>query len=500
MAHSRSLIPILVCLLLLSVLAGCSTAPSAVCTISYDLDGGTLDAAAIREFDTARGTSLPIPEKIGYRFCGWQLSGGQTVDAIAPGAWENVSLKAVWEIQALDLPVLSITLDEGVALSQLNKTDYRSARLTISGGERDSLENCALEIRGRGNSSWMSDKKSYKLKFAEKQNLFHLMGENASKHWAIVGNYSDNTLSKNNLAYTLAREVFTGIPYTTGYQNVDLYVNGEYQGVYSVYETVRAEKGRVDIESSYDTLDTGFLLEYDMLVGGQDGIDYFCVNGLRYPIRIDSPAPDEFPDEQAYRQQVAFIYRYLQEVFDAISGGNFSRVCELVDIDSVIDVYLMHELFKNSDVGLSSFYMYKEAGGKLFFGPVWDFDKSCQACLYGPEYTGLFAGVEFDRGQITLKASNPFFYLLMQQDAFVELVRQRWAELCPLVLRTVNRFVQDTLNHTESFQRNFVRWPEYADGPVEENIADLGRWLQQRALWLRDYNWQETEPPHMDQQ
>ena len=60
--------------------------------------------------------------------------------------------------------------------------------------------------------------------------------------------------------------------------------------------------------------------------------------------------------------------------FYSVLEGDREEIEELIDIDSVVDAYIVEEVFKNLDAGWSSFYMYRDIGGKLFFGPVWDFD------------------------------------------------------------------------------------------------------------------------------
>lgn len=140
-------------------------------------------------------------------------------------------------------------------------------------------------------------------------------GTNQSKHWVLVSNFCDNTLSRNNLAFTIAKNNLDHIPYTSGYQNVDLYINQEYRGVFGLYESIRVEKGRVDIKSEYGKLDTGYLLEYDMLANGEDGIDYFRVHGLPYPFRVDSPSPDKLTDVASFRFKVSYISVYMQKLW-----------------------------------------------------------------------------------------------------------------------------------------------------------------------------------------
>ena len=46
-----------------------------------------------------------------------------------------------------------------------------------------------------------------------------------------------------------------------------------------------------------------------------------------------------------------------------------------IDVDSFVRWYLVNEVFRNVDANMwSSCWMYKPRGGKLFMGPLWDFD------------------------------------------------------------------------------------------------------------------------------
>jgi len=94
-------------------------------------------------------------------------------------------------------------------------------------------------------------------------------------------------MMRHNIAYQLVNDNLTNIDYTTSVHIVELYINGEYRGVYSLFEHKRAEKGRVEIDSEFGVLDSGFFLEYDAYAPeeGIEGIDYFRVKGLKYPLK-----------------------------------------------------------------------------------------------------------------------------------------------------------------------------------------------------------------------
>ena len=82
-------------------------------------------------------------------------------------------------------------------------------------------------------------------------------------------------------------------------------------------------------------------------------------------------------DDKFTIEHVNFIKSYMADVMDLFGEDlNWSLLCDLIDVKSFAENYIIEELFHNSDVGFSSFYMYKEKNGKLYAGPVWDFDMS----------------------------------------------------------------------------------------------------------------------------
>ena len=109
---------------------------------------------------------------------------------------------------------------------------------------QDSLYGLDLEyIRGRGNSTWMDNKKPYKVKLNEKQDLFGF-GENA--HWVLLANRFDNSLVRNRMTYWLGREL--GMEFTPECVPVEVVMNGEFYGSYLLCEQIRVGKGRVEID------------------------------------------------------------------------------------------------------------------------------------------------------------------------------------------------------------------------------------------------------------
>lgn len=85
----------------------------------------------------------------------------------------------------------------------VDKENYVKGSMLIQGNDKYNSTNTTLydgelEIRGRGNSSWEAPKKPYRIKLASKADIF---GMGANKHWTLLANYYDSSLSRNKLSY-----------------------------------------------------------------------------------------------------------------------------------------------------------------------------------------------------------------------------------------------------------------------------------------------------------
>ncbi len=258
-------------------------------------------------------------------------------------------------------------------------------------------------IKGRGNSTWLLDKKPYNIKLESKADLF---GMGKHKSWCLLSNGGDLSAIRNQLAYDLARNL--GLDVTSETYQCNLYLNGEYAGLYLVTEKVDIGENRVDIydlEGATEDVNRMDLDEYP-LAGKQnsrefDSIKYADIHNdpdeitggylletekiYRYVneasgfiTKIGQPVVVKTP-EYASKEQVKYISGYYQEFEDALysptgyndEGKHYS---EYIDVESFARIYVLLEFSANFDGCSSSFYMYKDVGGKLIAGPAWDYD------------------------------------------------------------------------------------------------------------------------------
>ena len=114
-------------------------------------------------------------------------------------------------------------------------------------------------------------------------------------------------------------------------------------------------------------------------------------------VRVDKGPPDfqaggrwlqfVYPDAEEMlsperRPQLDFIVGFINGFAEAMRAPDFrhpstrQHYSEFIDVDAWIDHNIINALTKNVDGMRFSAYFYKERGGRLVAGPVWDFDRS----------------------------------------------------------------------------------------------------------------------------
>ncbi len=387
------------------------------------------------------------------------------------------------EIAALQLPTLRITTDFGASI--VSTETYVPGRWAIVTTTGDSSARGALEIRGRGNSTWTMPKKPYRLKLGA---TAPMLGMPSSRHWVLLANYSDKTLLRNQLAFDLSRKLV--FAWTPRAQFVSVRLNGVYQGVYQLVEHIRIADERVNIASlkASDTSATnvsgGYLIEVDERSG-----EAFCPRSTMTPMIFCVKEPETLL-EPGWEKQRAYISRYIAQTDSAIFGAQFrdaqTGYASMIDVPSAVDYYLLQELFKNVDGNLRlSTYLYKPRGGKLTFGPVWDFDIAMGNVNYlGAEQTSGW----YIRGA-------PWFKRLFEDPAFAAQVTARRRTLRQngtvdaLLSSVFERGDQLRLEQIENFYRwpilNTWVWPNRAVfGSYDGELIALKDWLRARVMWM----------------
>ena len=244
-----------------------------------------------------------------------------------------------------------------------SKEQYQNCTLTfVDGSTTLHYEN--TQIRGRGNSTWWnSDKKSYRIKFANKEPFLGEGFANA-KSWTLLANHGDKTMIRNALTYDLGR--FMGMKFCPAAKFVDLYLNGDYLGTYQISDQVQVHKKRIEISE-----EDGWLLE----VVNENSKEEPLITTTRYRIMYTIKNPKD--EHLSVAKRIA-IGQWLSSFEEAVASDDFMDPQRgyraYVDEEDLINWYVGAEITGNIDA-LYSIYMYKDGDDdKMHFGPLWDLD------------------------------------------------------------------------------------------------------------------------------
>ncbi len=366
----------------------------------------------------------------------------------------------------------------------LDKKNYVDGTISISDPEKhysDVTEfNADMGIRGRGNSTWSFPKKPWKVKLDEKASL---LGMPADKEWALLANYSDRTLMRNIVAMKLSE--ICGFSWTPRMRSVEVYLNNEYQGVYTLCEHKKVSKDRVDIDvvgendNSGDAVTGGYYLEIEEQ---QDETTCWWTS-MGVPMMFSDP-------EEPTSQQLAYVKGLFESFEQALWAKDFSETSgypKYIDVDSFIDYYIVQELTKNIDGNLrKSSFITKERGRKMEMYHLWDFDLTLGNCGY------FWAGAGNGPENFWIKLDK-WYPHLFEDPTFVDKVQKRWNELMPEFSKIPEFIDEQALMLAKAQERNFkvwniwdsVDWVKFPSlGSYEKEVAYLKEFYTKRLQWL----------------
>ncbi len=337
-----------------------------------------------------------------------------------------------------EIPALHFTLDDplgsGDVLSWINEDKENRATgslLMVDGYGNVVYDNTCDTIKGRGNTSFVApgiqtdndkgyqdDKKSLSIKLSSKAELIE--GAGKMKKWALLhmriseAFHYDWTGICSHLGFQTFSALANDEYYGTKSQYVDVYIDGEYRGVYILVE-------RVDINAAVDITDQEEFVtsESSSTKRVTDASDPAIAAGIsEYRYTSDAKAVGELDLTGGYlmeitlssieecgfatangmyvsikapevctKEQVQYIAKYVQDFENALfsrTGYNSDgkHYSEYIDCQSLADMLLTYAFFQNWELFRTSTYMYIDSKDSehplLTFGPVWDFETGAQ--------------------------------------------------------------------------------------------------------------------------
>lgn len=392
----------------------------------------------------------------------------------------------------IDFPSVYLTTEDGKPITSKENYVRGTVRFEDPGKVYSGVTAVELptRLRGRGNTTWtLSEKKPYRIKLDEKAPVF---GQPANKDWTLLANYSDKSLLRNIACQQLGR--IAGFSWTPVTYSVDVYLNGEYRGLYTFSDQVEVSENRVNIDIveegdiSGDAVTGGYFFELESLMD-----EPVCFkSSMKVPVMFKEP-------EEPMAEQVEYVKNYFNTFEKALMEGRREEVASMIDIDSFIDFFIVQELVKNIDGNIrKSTYMTKSRGGKLKMHTLWDFDLALGNCDYfhlnpgcdsSPE--GWYVKFYSDAG-----ANTGWYYYLFKDAEFVDRVQQRWAELYPQFSELTKFIDAQAAFISKAQERNFAKWPILGIY-VWPNVKVTGSWEAEveyvKSFYTERLAWMNTQ-------
>lgn len=366
------------------------------------------------------------------------------------------------------MPVVRITFNG----TEVQKDTYSDGTITIEDPDMFYSETAKLEsdmqIKGRGNSTWGMPKKPYRIKLSKKQEV---LGMPSSKNWALLANYADKSLMRNNTAMELSR--ILGFRWTPKSRDVEVYLNGKYQGVYSLFEHKEVGKNKVNIA------DDEYYLEVEQSIDEP----FYFFTGRSVPIQFKNP-------EEPTQEQFDYIKKYFKDFETALFGSSFKDPSKgyaaYIDVDSFIDNFIIEELAKDIDGNVrKSSFLTLQKGGKLTFYHQWDFDLSFGNADYFPGGANGPTGWWVKDHDSNSNKNAGWYWKLFQDEAFVKKVKARWNEVYPR-FKLVPNYIDLTVQEMgKAPDRNFNTW-RILNTYVWPNVKVTGSYSME-VKYLKDF-------------
>lgn len=236
------------------------------------------------------------------------------------------------------------------------------------------------KLKTRGNTTYQAGTiygaYNYKLTFEEPVNLYNF---GTNKKWVLLPNFIDRSYFRQFYFSNLG-QIIMGDYWSPQMKYIELYINGEYKGLYLLSESIEEDDNRLNNPDYIVQMEQGRLWRLEK---GSDK-DFFQIDdkslSCSINTEINSVEPTntmytlEYPEsfEEAGVEKTEYIK---SDINNLVNDARDGKPLDNIDLDAAVNFYLFDELFYNSGFGSSSVYLYKPENYKVVLGPLWDFDQ-----------------------------------------------------------------------------------------------------------------------------
>lgn len=428
----------------------------------------------------------------------WQITFG----ANPPMFSSNLPIVMINTVGRTIVDEPKVTVHMGIIKNPNNARNYIIDPFT------DYSDSIAIELRGSTSQGFPQKPYGFETRTdAGLDTSVSILGMPIENDWILYAPYNDKTCMRNTLTFDIGNKMGR---YASRMKYCELFVNGNYQGIYVMMEKIKRDVNRVDIATltpldiAGDELTGGYIFKVDKTTGssGTSGWNsqYRTSNGTTLPFLYHDPSASELQQVQKN-----YIKSYVDSFENALNGANFMDANlgwrNFAGANSFIDMLIVNELSKNVDGYRISTFLYKDKnsnGGKIKAGPLWDYNIAWWNANYCEG--DLHTGWAYNFNDVCTAGNEvPFWWTRFRQDStFNNQLKCRWTELRQTVLSqaSLDMFIDSVANLlSESQVRHFSLYDELLGQYVWPNptplptsfageIAALKSWIARRSAWI----------------
>ncbi len=391
--------------------------------------------------------------------------------------------------------------------------------------------NIGIEYRG-STSFRLFEQKSYGFELRDKMDQdtdSAIMDFPKQSDFILYAPANDKALIRNTLIYDLSNQI--GM-YASRTKYMQLYIDGQYMGLYVLMEKLKRDKNRINITKMSNVDNTGsavtggYILKIDKSAGDNDlvGWDADAIytpelgfrslydpnyNKIAFPPfgiknSVETYFMYEYPKYDAISaDQKKYLQNYIGELEEVLLSSSFSHptngYSKYIDEQSFIDFLILNEFSTNPDGYRLSTFMNKDRQGKLKMGPIWDFNLA-----FGNDDRPAF----FNSANWVFNFNNYnpndtwlihfWWKKLLSDPSFTSKLKARWVQLRGTTLssnnieKTIEQHI-NILKSNNSINPHFERWKilgvklpfnNFVGKTHQEELDYLKSWISKRLNWI----------------
>lgn len=397
-----------------------------------------------------------------------------------------------YDIVCTNLPLINIEVNDEI--QKETRTDMKFTLFDNRKGAVHRMISSDGKINVKGHTTASYDKKSFRLRFFQeslggntRQNDLSLLGMRRDDDYILYAGYNDQEKIRNvfncRLWYDVnAGDNSLGIKNGMYYKYVELFMNGEYWGLYALGFPIDAKQMQIDAETIGTELEENLYQKNEWLVEPEEGDETPAAE-------IDFSNNDPIEKyELKTNKDSAIAWRFLKEYYRTIMTGNDPKeIYDMIDLNSAIDVYLYVSLIQGTDNSLGYQFKNMYLCSKVYNGRLimvytpWDMDITWGNywSYTAKNYTNKYY-LDADSYKKPM-LMNPVQYLLELNDPQIKgHIRERYTYLRnngwsnESVLQILNGYEKD-IYVSGAYSRDKDRWPK---GTFSSEDVELSRFKE----------------------